>query len=562
MLLFAYHLDAVPPYHADENFYVESTKNMLESGDYITPIYHQKKRFAKPVLFYWMVAASYKMFGVNLFSARLVSAVFGALCIPLLYLLARRMFNRQIALMSSFILPGFYLHFQIARWAITDMALNFFVLMSIFFFVRGTQEEPVRRRDFYLFYLSMALGFMIKGPPAVLIPALAAGLFLLITRDRTMFSQLRLFSGTLIFLAVTLPWFLIMWSLHGDAFKNHILGPELKDRIVHGMPFSFYFLGVLFRYYLPWALFIVSAAAIHLGLASWSPEKSEETKTLWEKIKSGLLKLLEQEQRPVLFCFLWIFGPLLLFTLFRIEHSRYMLPCSPAIAMILAHFFYKFEESGNDLNRRLFKIPFILTVLFYIVVALVVCLAILVFNKTFTVPLPLLVLPFFLTFGASLLGHFFMRDQIKRLIYTLAVFQVLFLASVSGDVLPFFNRYPMKAFAEEILKSGTGNEPVVVYRLGNHRPRLGILTGHMVFLYSAPQEVNHFIDTHENFFLAMRETDWQETFMDAPLFQISTDKIWKKSRIDSKKLLRFWEEGPGDLNAHMENIVLLTNRKP
>ena len=79
---FTYNLSAVPPYHRDENFYVTSTHNMLESGDYITPMYHDKKRFAKPILFYWLVAASYKNFSVNLFSARLVSVFLEQLVYP------------------------------------------------------------------------------------------------------------------------------------------------------------------------------------------------------------------------------------------------------------------------------------------------------------------------------------------------------------------------------------------------------------------------------------------------------------------------------------------------
>ena len=95
---FIYRLAEVPPYHTDENFYVESSKNMVESGDYITPVYQEKKRFAKPILFYWLVSLSYKIFGIGLFSARLISALFGTLCIPLLYLLACRLFDRHTAL--------------------------------------------------------------------------------------------------------------------------------------------------------------------------------------------------------------------------------------------------------------------------------------------------------------------------------------------------------------------------------------------------------------------------------------------------------------------------------
>jgi len=51
-LAFTYNLSEVPPYHADENFYVTSTRNMIDSGDYITPVYNDKKRFAKPIIFY------------------------------------------------------------------------------------------------------------------------------------------------------------------------------------------------------------------------------------------------------------------------------------------------------------------------------------------------------------------------------------------------------------------------------------------------------------------------------------------------------------------------------
>ena len=104
---FTYNLSAVPPYHSDENFYVTSTHNMLESGDYITPMYHDKKRFAKPILFYWLVVASYKTFSVNLFSARLVSVFFGTACIPLIYIITRRMIDKKTAAISLRVLHIF-----------------------------------------------------------------------------------------------------------------------------------------------------------------------------------------------------------------------------------------------------------------------------------------------------------------------------------------------------------------------------------------------------------------------------------------------------------------------
>ncbi|NIQ00587.1 MAG: phospholipid carrier-dependent glycosyltransferase, partial [Nitrospinaceae bacterium] len=240
---FSYRLGEIPPYHNDENFYVESARHMVESGDYLTPVYHEKKRFAKPPLFYWLVSLAYKTFGVQLASARGVSAVFGTLCIAVTFFLARRLFGREAALVSAFLLPGMVLHFQISRWAITDMTLNFFILLAFYFFVRGYQEEKTRPRDFLLFYGAIALGFLTKGPPALVIPGLTLALFLLLRRDGALVRQLRLGTGALIVIAVNLPWFALMFHLHGDAFKDHILGAEIRDRIVHDTPFSGYYVG-------------------------------------------------------------------------------------------------------------------------------------------------------------------------------------------------------------------------------------------------------------------------------------------------------------------------------
>ena len=130
-----YNLDGVPPYHSDENYYVESTRNMVESGDYLTPIYQDKKRFAKPILYYWLMSVSYKIFGVSLVSARLTSAFFGCLTIGLLYLVSSRLFEGRVALYSVLILPATFMHFQISRWATTDIVMNFFILCALYFFI-------------------------------------------------------------------------------------------------------------------------------------------------------------------------------------------------------------------------------------------------------------------------------------------------------------------------------------------------------------------------------------------------------------------------------------------
>ena len=142
----------------------------------------------------------------------------------LVFLIGRRLLTSQAALVAAFILPSVYLHFQISRWATTDMTLSFFILCAFYFFIKGFQDESCRRRNFYLFYIAMALGFLTKGPPAILLPGLTIAAFLFVRGDWKMISEMRLSHGLLILLVLDVPWFAAMYFLHGDEFLDHLLG--------------------------------------------------------------------------------------------------------------------------------------------------------------------------------------------------------------------------------------------------------------------------------------------------------------------------------------------------
>ncbi|MBU06100.1 MAG: phospholipid carrier-dependent glycosyltransferase [Dehalococcoidales bacterium] len=563
---FTYNLGEVPPYHSDENFYVTSTRNMVNSGDYLTPVYHDKKRFAKPILFYWLTAASYKAFGTSLFSARLVSAFFGALCIPLVYAIARRLFDRQTAMLSAFLLPGCYLHYQIARWAITDMALNFFILLAIYFFIRGLRDDPDRGTLIYFAYASMGIGFMIKGPPAVLIPALAVGIFTLVLFDRSIFSQLRLASGTVILSVLIVPWFATMFSLHGDEFKNHILGAEFRDRIIHDTPFSLYYLGVTLRYYLPWSLFFIAALVVQFTTAprtaTAASDKNRYLTSLSKALKIRFTELREKDHQSFLFCLAWILGPLLLFTLFRIEHSRYMLPISPAIVMITAHCLACMANSPTGYQKKSFKVPFYLTLIIYFLLAISSGIATSLIQPAFSPPLSLLLLPGILFFGVGCLLLCYRYRKVTALVITISLLQLVTLTSFSGDALPFFNRYPMKAFAAEILADPQPEKRIGLYQLGNHRARMGVLTGLPSIYLNNAEELNQFIQSGEKVFVVMRESDWKEEFSGLHFTLQAIDTGWRKVRLDWNRLHQIHEDG---LKLHLpeytETYVLLALRK-
>lgn len=535
-LLLTYKLGEVPPYHADENFYVESSLRMVESGDYITPVYHEKKRFAKPILYYWMVAASYKIFGVSLASARLPSVILGTLSIGLIFLLGSKLFNTRVGLFSAFILPSIYLHFQISRWATTDMALSFFILLAIYLFVLLYKTNFQRNAYAYFFYVSMGLGFMVKGPPAILIPGLTILGFFISTKRKSWFADLRLGQGLIILSIIILPWFVAMFLMHGEEFKNHIVGNEIKNRLVHSTPFSFYYVGVLFRYQLPWALFFLFAVLKQFGFLTFAGKKgivlTERVKELGRNVGKNIKLLFKEENEPVAFCYLWILVCLVLFTLLRIEHSRYMLPGCPAVAILTARMFAEVEKDSWKVNIFGFKFSILFTLSILLVFSILTGAGVFLLNS---IPTELYFLPLFLLLGGVSLVWYNWYKSAQKIAFSLALVLVLVFSSLSGDVLPFVNRYPMKKFADQINRENFKG-PIAVFHLGSHRARLGILTGRTVVTVSSPVQIEKLLKTNHKFYLVIKESDWEKYFLESGLEIIHKDQISKKVNLKENEI--------------------------
>jgi 4-amino-4-deoxy-L-arabinose transferase-like glycosyltransferase len=561
---FTYNLSEVPPYHSDENFYVTSSRNMIESDDYITPTYNDQKRFAKPIAFYWLVTSSYKIFGVNLFSARLVSAFFGTLCIPLVFITACRLFDHKTALISALLMPGCYLHFQIARWATTDMALNFFILSTFYFFIRGFQDKLNTNIPYYFAYICMGIGFMIKGPIAIIIPALVIGGFLITLRNWEELSRLRLGYGTIILMAIILPWFITMLTLHGDEFKNHILGAELRDRLVHDTPFSLYYFGVIIRYYLPWSFFFFAALAARFLSNPTRPIYGPSTKSyflfLSEKLKVWYCNITHKDNQAFLFSIIWLVFPLILFTLFRIEHSRYMLPVSAPIAMLTAQFFSKLTDFPNGFQNSTFKVPFYLALTFYLLIFTLTVIGILFLFPHFSAPTGLIALSFFSLLGIIVLFVLYKSKKYLPLIIALSIVQLITLTSLSGESLSYFNRYPMKKFANHILTDPELEKRIGLYRLGNHRARMGVMTGLPSIYLKNSEELELFIKSGNNIYVIMRQSDLKNQFHDLPMTITATDTAWKKTGHGKDKIALLLKDGlTKNLQEYSERYVLLKN---
>jgi 4-amino-4-deoxy-L-arabinose transferase-like glycosyltransferase len=293
----------------DEPRYAAVAREMLTTGDYITPRLYGSPWFEKPVLTYWLAAIGYKIFGINEAGARFPSALGATICVFFIYWCGRRFWDRATGFLAALILATSVGSFAFARAASMDMPLTACLTMALVFFLVAFNDTTSRRRTwFYAFYAALGLGVLAKGPVAMLLPALSLGGFLILRGKwddwKTWYPK-----GVWITAAVAAPWYLLCtiangWEFVRVFFISHNLERFTTTVFGHDRPFFFY-LPVLLLLTFPWTFMLISALRRPFG-------KNDHI-LLW-----------------------WAIVPLVFFSLSRSKLPGYILPMVPPIALLLA----------------------------------------------------------------------------------------------------------------------------------------------------------------------------------------------------------------------------------
>ncbi|HXG88201.1 MAG TPA: glycosyltransferase family 39 protein [Vicinamibacterales bacterium] len=303
----------------DEAFYAESSREMVESGDWLTPHFNYEPRFQKPALFYWLTSVAYGPAGPNEFAARVWSALAGVGLVLIVTACGRRWFDETTGLLAGAITATNFGYFALARMSLPDLPLAFFITLAIWAaFVATLEREHSPRRWLLLAATAAALGFLMKGPLALLIPVLVVLPILLMERRSFNVELADVVLALLLFVAIASPWYLAMWAQHGTAYmREFFVGDNFErfatSRFNDPRPWWFYF-PVLAGGLLPWTpLAIVWVGPFFQFL------------TRRRDISSVDLRLL-----------LWAAIPLVFFTLSVGKQPRYILPVLPPLAVLLA----------------------------------------------------------------------------------------------------------------------------------------------------------------------------------------------------------------------------------
>jgi 4-amino-4-deoxy-L-arabinose transferase-like glycosyltransferase len=304
---------------SDEAFYAESAREMVASGDWITPHYNYEPRFQKPVLYYWLTSVTYLATGPTEFGARLWAALAGLGLVLVTAACGRRWYDESTGLLAGAIVATNFGYFSIARMALPDLPLTFCITLAIWAAMVSTLEQERSPRKFVLVAgLALGLGFLMKGPVGVIIPLLVIIPVLVIERRAIGVTPIDLILGFVVMIAVAMPWYLLMWFRHGnDYLQSFFVGDNFErfatDRFNDPRPWWFY-LPVVAGGLLPWT----PLAITWLGPITSFILRRRDTSTID-------LRLI-----------LWAALPLVFYTLSVGKQPRYVLPVLPPLALLLA----------------------------------------------------------------------------------------------------------------------------------------------------------------------------------------------------------------------------------
>jgi len=327
--------------------YSEMARIMVETGNWLTPQFNYNVPFwGKPPLSVWATASSFVIFGVNEFAARL-PAIFTALATLLLvFHLGKQTLGVRAAWIASAFLATNMLFFILSGAVLMDPMMMLGITLSM---VAFWQAMKVRGRYWgYLFFVGLSIGLMSKGPVAVVLTGAAITLWLIFSGQwRFVWQRIPLFSGTLLMLLLSLPWYIMAEQATPGFFEYFIIGEHWKRFTEPGWNGDLYGTAHTSKTGEIWLNWLVVAFPMSLILIV------SLLTTFWRN-KLASFGLLRQDW--VLYLIFWAITPMLFFTFSGNILATYVLPGIPAAALLVATIWSKQQTASTTNAKREQKI--------------------------------------------------------------------------------------------------------------------------------------------------------------------------------------------------------------
>ena len=341
---------------ANEAFYVETPREMLQRGDLIGPTFNYQPRFNKPVLSYWIVAVFYKLFGVSVGVQRLPIALGAVTMIFAAFLLARAAASTEAGLWAAAGLAVAPRLVMFGRRIFIDIYISTFMALTLTFFALS-ERYPERRRLFLLLmYVSVGLGVLTKGPVAAALPALVFGIYLVVHREVRRVTEMMIPIGLVVVLAIVVPWYAALYQRYGWTYITSFIVGENIARYTEGVGVEqrrglLFYLPVVLSDSFPWSLCLFGAAGLWFADRT-ANRPSTELRTVLSQAKDreppfggaqdgpepveGPRTAAEFRVQSLLW--LWMVVIVLFFTFSAAKQDLYIFPIVPAVAALAGVF--------------------------------------------------------------------------------------------------------------------------------------------------------------------------------------------------------------------------------
>ncbi len=332
--VYGFMLGGYPLGNPDEGRYAEIPREMVASGDWVTPRLNGVNYFEKPPLVYWAGAVALEVLGPSEWSMRAtpaLCALFGVLCA---YVAGRRLYGYKAGRAGALVLGSSLLYFALAHILILDMAVSVFMSATLFCFILGVREAPGGRRRawFYGLYACAALATLSKGLIGFLLPGAVMFTWLLVFNQWRRLRPLYLPTGVVLFLLVAAPWHLLAAQRNPDwayfyFVREHWLRftTTMHSRV---QPWWFFVPIVLIGLF-PWVGYLGSACRSALA-GGWGRRK--ENADAW-------------------FLVTWAVVIFLFFSKSQSKLIPYILPVLPPLAVMIGAWFARLLEEENAVAR-------------------------------------------------------------------------------------------------------------------------------------------------------------------------------------------------------------------
>lgn len=307
----------------------EIGREMLEQGNWFIPHFNYQIYLYKGIMFYWALALSYLIFGVNEFAARFPSAFAGMILSLSIFLFVTKLRNPFCGFISSVVSLNLMTIIS-GKDASHDITLTLFITLSLFSFFLGysSRDKNFLKNVFYLLtYLFAGFSILTKGPVGI-IPFLVIFVFIIVVGGfKTLLKEMFIFPGIIVFLTVVLPWYIYGYRTVGEDFiriplelYTGLYGTEFQIRDIHG---PFYYPGVIIFGFYPWSAFLPIIF-------------------LENFVRIKKLKNLPRDSHLSIYLTVWFLTVFFVFSLSKTKLPHYILSLFPASSLLVGEFFYKY----------------------------------------------------------------------------------------------------------------------------------------------------------------------------------------------------------------------------